>query len=124
MDTEQNTVAAEVSAAETVMTAAGYRREASGGNLETWRKDHDTGEYSLITADGDCDADPLATIWTCGRYRNEGAAVACAADPLHTSLARALERVATLTVADEVEEEVRAAPGNFFAARSDPTSRD
>jgi hypothetical protein len=100
-DLKSDVAATAPSRAEAIMTAAGWRRETAGGNLECWRLDHERGEYALITADGDCDADPLAGVWTCGRYRNEGAGVACAQDPHHYSLTRALERVATLTVQDE-----------------------
>jgi hypothetical protein len=122
--TETNTP----SQAEQIMSAAGFRRERAGGNLECWRLDHAGGEFSLITADGDCDADPLAIVWTCGRYRNEGAGTACAEDPHHTSLARAIERVATLTVQDEAPTDVSAEAaakadepdksGTFFASNS------
>jgi len=112
------------SAAEQIMAAAGYRRETVGGNLQAWRKDHPAGEgphasangeFSLITADGDCDADPLAIIWTAGRYRSADAAATIATDPHHTSLARALDRVATLTVQDAPAEaqSKAAAPERF-----------
>jgi hypothetical protein len=88
------------SAAEQMMTGAGWRREDTGGNVQAWRKDLENGEFALITADGDCDADPLEIVWTAGRYRAGSDGSAVALDPHHTSLARAIERVATLAVAD------------------------
>jgi len=101
--TDQTTAtAATPSAAEQIMTAAGWRRENMGGNVQAWRKDLENDEFALITADGDCDADPLAIIWTAGRYRKDAAYIDGTMSPHHTSLARAIERVATLAVADDV----------------------
>jgi hypothetical protein len=100
MDDQQQATATdfEPSAAQKIMTVAGFRREAMGGNVEAWRKDLAEGEFELISADGECDADPLATVWTAGRYRDAAAGATIAQDPHHTNLARAIERLATLTV--------------------------
>jgi hypothetical protein len=113
----QNTAAVtatEASEAEKVMTAAGWRRESMGGNLQAWGKDQDAGEYLLISADGNCDADPLATVWTCGRYKAKDDPAAVILSPHHYSLARALERVATLAVQDGSEPEPAVKAERFF----------
>jgi hypothetical protein len=127
---DQNTAAATPSEAEKIMTAAGWRREDMGGNVQAWRKDLENGEFALINADGDCDADPLAIVWTAGRYRTlvpDFADRVLAIDPHHTSLARALDRVATLAVADEptpADEPATAANKPDLIFRDQPSAED
>jgi hypothetical protein len=113
-----------VSEAERIMTAAGWRRTVGASGLAVWRIDHEGEDHSLITADGNADADPLAIVWTCGRYRSEGGFSACLLDPIHRNLAQSLAIVATLQVQDEPEQDAPIAvtaalsPDRFFPEAS------
>ena len=125
MDDQNTAATATVSAAEQIMTAAGWRRESMVGNLQAWGKDQPNGEYLLISADGSCDADPLEIIWTCGRYKANADPATVLLNPHHTSLARALEDVAKLTVQEAPAPVVTASQAEpHFADQADRPGED